>query len=77
MKIDDFIPKEEVISGNTALEVERCTSDYRQAKEDSLLFLLPGVSFDTYSIADKYASAKPRARMWTGCKYSGQVLRKS
>ena len=61
MKIDDFIPKEEVISGNTALEVERCTSDYRQAKEDSLLFLLPGVSFDTYSIADKYASAKPRA----------------
>ena len=61
MKIKDLIPPENIISGNARLDVVACTFDYKKATEDSLLFVLPGVNFDTYTISDKYIRAKPRA----------------
>lgn len=69
MKIKDLIPKEEVLGGNLGIEVKECTADYKKAREDSLLFLLPGVNFDTYTLSDKYVKAKPRAIVTERAEY--------
>ena len=42
-------------------DVASCTADYRKADGDSLLFLLPGVTFDTYKLTEEYVKSKPFA----------------
>ncbi len=63
MKISYLIPTDELKEENGLLdsEVENCTADFRKASGKSLLFLLPGVSFDTYTLIDKYVISSPSA----------------
>ena len=62
MKIRDIIPNEELVDDfNIDIEIESCTSNYKIANKKSLLFLLPGVNFDTYELIPKYIASSPRA----------------
>lgn len=63
MKIHDLIPAEQ-LKGERRLpdnEVERCSSDYRSADKKTLLFLLPGVNFNTYELVSEYIKSSPVA----------------
>lgn len=63
MKISHLIPVEEIKAESSLIysDAAKCTSDYRKADADSLLFLLPGVNFDTYTLADEYVKSSPLA----------------
>lgn len=63
MKIRYLIQNEE-LKNETALldeEVERCSANFRKADKRTLLFLLPGINFDTYTLIDKYVDSKALA----------------
>ncbi len=63
MKIKKLIPADEITDlgkyGET--DITDCTSDFRRAGKGSLLFLLPGVNFNTYELIPKYLKAEPSA----------------
>lgn len=63
MLIKELIPSDELIctSSKINLSVESCISDYTKADSKSLLFLLPGVNFNTYELAEKFQKSAPRA----------------
>jgi len=63
MKIRYLIPEQELKCSSPLIdsEVERCSSDYRKADRKTLLFLLPGVNFDTYTLIDKYIKSSALA----------------
>ncbi len=63
MKISYLIPHEELIKESHLLELEaeRCSANYKNGNHDTLLFLLPGVTFDTYSLIQEYANSNPIA----------------
>lgn len=63
MRIRDLIPEEELNKECELLseEVERCASDYRKADKRTLLFLLPGVNFNTYNLVDYYIKSSALA----------------
>lgn len=60
MKIRYLLADELLKSSDEILEldVSRCTSNFREADDKSLLFLLPGINFNTYSIIDEYTKTK-------------------
>ena len=60
MRIKELIPNEEIIKGDTNIKVETCVTEPKDACESAALFVIPSVSFDTYSIAEKFARAKAR-----------------
>ena len=51
MKIKNIIPESEFTDNSDDIletEIKNCTSNYKNANADTLLFLIPGVNFDTY-----------------------------
>ena len=62
MKIEDIIPSDEfTVKKHGGIDVSKCVSNFRCADRSSLLFLLPGITFDTYTIIPKYLKAEPAA----------------
>ncbi|MBE6635157.1 MAG: UDP-N-acetylmuramoyl-L-alanyl-D-glutamate--2,6-diaminopimelate ligase [Ruminococcaceae bacterium] len=63
MKIKELIPNDEIINiGKYAeTDIQNCTSDFRRADKGSLLFLLPGVSFNTYELIPEFLKSSPCA----------------
>ena len=63
MKIAYLIPEEELKSVIPLIyeDVQKCSADYRKADEKTLLFLLPGVNFDTYQLTEEYVNSSPFA----------------
>ena len=63
MKISYLIPEEELKSATPLIDgdVQKCSADYRKADGKTLLFLLPGVNFDTYQLIDDYIKSSPFA----------------
>ena len=60
MRIRDLIPEEQ-LNENTELlneNVDKCTANHRVSDEKTLLFLLPGVKFDTYTLAGEFLKSK-------------------
>ena len=66
MKIRYLIPQNQLKSDTELLDlsVERCSANYRTSDERTLLFLLPGVNFDTYELKDEYIKS-PHAAIVT------------
>jgi UDP-N-acetylmuramoyl-L-alanyl-D-glutamate--2,6-diaminopimelate ligase len=60
MRIKELIPGAEIIKGDTNIKVESCVTEPKDACDSAALFVIPSVSFDTYSIAEKFARAKAR-----------------
>jgi UDP-N-acetylmuramoyl-L-alanyl-D-glutamate--2,6-diaminopimelate ligase len=62
MKITNLIPKEEILSitGDSDKSIIDCTSKYQNAHEDSMLFLLPGVNFDTKELIPKFLASRAK-----------------
>ena len=60
MKIRDLIPEEQLRSNTELLaaNVDKCTANHRTSDDNALLFLLPGVNFDTYTLASAYSESK-------------------
>ncbi len=56
MKIKDIIPPDELISKLPfgVKEITSCTSKYEDATENSLLFLLPGIKYDSYKFIPNF-----------------------
>lgn len=56
MKIRYLIPQDQLKSDTELLDlnVEHCSANHRTSDEKTLLFLLPGVNFDTYGLKDEY-----------------------
>lgn len=63
MKIKSLIPENELKSSilSPNADIDNCTANYKRANEKSLLFLLPGVNFDTYRLAGEYVKRKVAA----------------
>ena len=63
MLIKNLIPEDELKESNENIDIEinLCTSDYKKASCESLLFLLPGVNFDTYELIPHFLKSNPRA----------------
>lgn len=63
MKIKNLIPEFEFknIDKNINLEIKYCTANYKKVEAGCLLFLLPGVNFDTYELVNEYIKSKPDA----------------
>ncbi len=63
MKIKDLIIYDEYKSAayEESTEVSSCTSDYKKADPNSLLFLLPGVNFDTTQLIPQFIKSAPCA----------------
>ena len=63
MKIKDLIPNlrysEKSEYGD--IDIQYCTSNFRNVKNSTLLFLLPGVNYDTYKLIPEFLKSKPRA----------------
>ncbi len=63
MKIKQLIPSDELKSklphDNT--DIEFCTSKYEEANSKSLLFLLPGVNYNTYELIPQYLKSNSHA----------------
>ena len=60
MKIKNLIPESEykTPSLHQNKDVSKCSANYKESDEKTLLFLLPGVKFDTYKFVDKYIKSK-------------------
>ena len=54
---NEFINDDAILDSN----VTHITSDYSVANESTLLFLLPGVNFDTYELIPSYIKSSPAA----------------
>ena len=69
MLIKDLIPEDEFKSNTdyADTDVKFCTSNYLKVKEKTLLFMLPGVNFDTYELIPDFLKSKPLAIV-TECK---------
>ncbi len=63
MKIKDLIQVGEIIGKlpREFKEITKCTSKYEDASENSLLFLLPGVNYDTYTLIPQYLKSSAYA----------------
>ena len=63
MLIKDLIPECEFNEKkeNLNLEITSCSSDYKKADSKTLLFLLPGVNFDTYELVPDFLKSGARA----------------
>ena len=66
MKIRYLIPEDQLKSNTELLDlnVEHCSANYHTSDEKTLLFLLPGVNFDTYELVNKYIKS-PHAAIVT------------
>ncbi len=63
MKITDLIPETEFKNGAPRCNhnFDNCTSSYKQVTRNTLLFILPGVKFDTYGLAKEFIKSNPSA----------------
>ena len=62
MKIKDLIPSEEYNQtiAYEDIDIDFCTNDFKKVKKKTLLFLLPGVNFDTYELIPRFLKSKPQ-----------------
>lgn len=63
MLIKNLIPDDEFkdINEFCNIDIDFCTSKYKSVKDKTLLFMLPGVSFDTYELVPNFLKSKPSA----------------
>lgn len=63
MLVKNLIPEDEFTEKCefSDLDIEFCTSNYKNVKEKTLLFMIPGVNFDTYELIPLFLKSKPAA----------------
>lgn len=63
MKIKNLIPETEFTERTDVpdLEIKHCSSNYKKISDKTLLFLLPGVNFDTYELIPQFLKSNPTA----------------
>ena len=63
MLIEHLIPKDEFTKEYDCLNlnIDFCTSDYKKVRKKTLLFLIPGVNFDTYELIPDFVKSNPAA----------------
>ena len=61
MKLEELIYSNECFCKIPDMEIEHCTCDFRTCNEKSLLFMLPGVNFDTKKLLYEYEHSNAAA----------------